>query len=147
MNRLILNKIIFIVSLILVYPFVYATLHQLVSRVQNDPEMPPRWNDTANDQHDAAIESLNRQEYQDFGPDAGDFNDSPPIFDEEPPVTQKHLCGDMDMKIPFVLSIGALDVVNFGPEDTILLQFPDRKFFEHTNLMGVSGLDSPGKAL
>ncbi|GER47913.1 L-ribulose-5-phosphate 4-epimerase UlaF [Striga asiatica] len=86
------------------------------------------------------------EESQDFDPDAGDFYDGPPIFDEEPPVTDKHLCKDMDMKIPFVLSIGALDVVNFGPEDTILLQFQDGKFFEHTNQMGVSGLDSPGKA-
>jgi len=34
-------------------------------------------------------------------------------------------------KIPFVGSVGALDMVNFGAPDTVPSKFADRKFFEH----------------
>lgn len=35
------------------------------------------------------------------------------------------------MKIPQVVSVGALDMVNFGPRETVPVQFSDRKFYEH----------------
>lgn len=34
-------------------------------------------------------------------------------------------------KIPFVGSVGALDMVNFGAPDTVPSKYADRKFFEH----------------
>ncbi|KAL0332920.1 UNVERIFIED_CONTAM: ToMV susceptible protein tm-1(GCR26) [Sesamum calycinum] len=37
----------------------------------------------------------------------------------------------LEKKIPLVLSIGALDVVNFGPKDTIPPNFQQRKIYEH----------------
>ncbi|GFP95359.1 upf0261 protein y4ou [Phtheirospermum japonicum] len=77
----------------------------------------------------------------------------------------------LEKKIPLVLSIGALDMVNFGPKDTIPSKFQQRKIYEHNEQnkkfaafiadklnkssskvcvclpkMGVSALDSPGKA-
>ena len=33
--------------------------------------------------------------------------------------------------IPQVVSVGALDMVNFGPPDTVPPQFKDRKFYQH----------------
>jgi len=33
--------------------------------------------------------------------------------------------------IPQVVSVGALDMVNFGPRDTVPQQFKDRKFYQH----------------
>ena len=35
------------------------------------------------------------------------------------------------MGIPQVISVGALDMVNFGPPDTIPTQFRDRQFYHH----------------
>ncbi|GAB4847464.1 ToMV susceptible protein tm-1(GCR26) [Ancistrocladus abbreviatus] len=37
----------------------------------------------------------------------------------------------LEKKIPFVLSVGALDMVNFGAKDTIPSSFQDRKIYEH----------------
>ncbi|KAI3450983.1 hypothetical protein Pfo_007648 [Paulownia fortunei] len=37
----------------------------------------------------------------------------------------------LEKKIPLVLSIGALDMVNFGPKDTIPSNFRRRKIYEH----------------
>lgn len=37
----------------------------------------------------------------------------------------------LEKKIPLVLSIGALDMVNFGPKDTIPSKFKQRKIYEH----------------
>ncbi|KAK6125674.1 hypothetical protein DH2020_040580 [Rehmannia glutinosa] len=37
----------------------------------------------------------------------------------------------LEKKIPLVLSIGALDMVNFGPKDTIPSKFQQRKIYEH----------------
>ncbi|KAL6518452.1 ToMV susceptible protein tm-1(GCR26) [Orobanche gracilis] len=37
----------------------------------------------------------------------------------------------LERKIPLVLSIGALDMVNFGPKDTIPIKFQERKIYEH----------------
>lgn len=37
----------------------------------------------------------------------------------------------IEKKIPFVLSVGALDMVNFGAKDTIPKNFQQRKIFEH----------------
>ncbi|KAL2236316.1 UNVERIFIED_CONTAM: ToMV susceptible protein tm-1(GCR26) [Sesamum indicum] len=37
----------------------------------------------------------------------------------------------LEKKIPLVLSIGALDMVNFGPKDTISPNFQQRKIYEH----------------
>jgi uncharacterized protein (UPF0261 family) len=34
--------------------------------------------------------------------------------------------------VPQVVSLGALDMVNFGPEDTVPTEFADRRFFVHT---------------
>ncbi|CAA0839259.1 Unknown protein [Striga hermonthica] len=39
----------------------------------------------------------------------------------------------LEKKIPIVLSIGALDMVNFGPKDTIPLKFQGRKIYEHND--------------
>ncbi|KAI1365570.1 hypothetical protein F5Y08DRAFT_171809 [Xylaria arbuscula] len=33
--------------------------------------------------------------------------------------------------VPQIVSVGALDMVNFGPKDTVPEKFSDRKFFEH----------------
>ncbi|KAL8473844.1 hypothetical protein ACS0TY_030631 [Phlomoides rotata] len=37
----------------------------------------------------------------------------------------------LEKKIPLVLSIGALDMVNFGPKDTLPSKFQQRKIYEH----------------
>ncbi|KAJ0893583.1 putative TIM-barrel domain, IGPS, aldolase-type TIM barrel [Helianthus annuus] len=37
----------------------------------------------------------------------------------------------IEKKIPFVLSVGALDMVNFGAKNTIPAEFQQRKIFEH----------------
>lgn len=37
----------------------------------------------------------------------------------------------IEKKIPLVLSVGALDMVNFGAKDTIPPQFQQRKFHVH----------------
>ncbi|XP_073065582.1 LOW QUALITY PROTEIN: toMV susceptible protein tm-1(GCR26)-like [Primulina eburnea] len=37
----------------------------------------------------------------------------------------------LDKKIPLVLSVGALDMVNFGPRDTVPSNFQQRKIYEH----------------
>ncbi|PIN15764.1 hypothetical protein CDL12_11573 [Handroanthus impetiginosus] len=37
----------------------------------------------------------------------------------------------LEKKIPLVLSIGALDMVNFGPRDTVPSKFQQRKIYEH----------------
>lgn len=37
----------------------------------------------------------------------------------------------IEEKIPFVLSVGALDMVNFGAKDTIPATFRNRKIYEH----------------
>lgn len=37
----------------------------------------------------------------------------------------------LEKKIPLVLSIGALDMVNFGSKDTIPSKFQQRKIYEH----------------
>ncbi|KAL0344263.1 UNVERIFIED_CONTAM: ToMV susceptible protein tm-1(GCR26) [Sesamum angustifolium] len=37
----------------------------------------------------------------------------------------------LEKKIPLVLSIGALDMVNFGPKDTLPPNFQQRKIYEH----------------
>ncbi|CAH1425813.1 unnamed protein product [Lactuca virosa] len=37
----------------------------------------------------------------------------------------------IEKKIPFVLSVGALDMVNFGPKNTIPTNFQQRKIYEH----------------
>lgn len=42
-----------------------------------------------------------------------------------------------EKKIPLVLSVGALDMVNFGPKDTIPSVFADRKFHVHTDQVSV----------
>ncbi|KAL3626745.1 ToMV susceptible protein tm-1(GCR26) [Castilleja foliolosa] len=87
----------------------------------------------------------------------------------------------LEKKLPLILSIGALDMVNFGPKDTIPSEFQQRKIYEHNEQvtlmrttvdeskkfaafiadklnkssskvhvclpkMGISALDSPGKA-
>src|SRR5947207_9912524 len=36
-----------------------------------------------------------------------------------------------EMGIPQVVSVGALDIVNFGPRDTVPAKFADRKFHVH----------------
>lgn len=36
-----------------------------------------------------------------------------------------------DMGIPQVVSVGALDMVNFGPRETVPEKFKDRKFYQH----------------
>lgn len=43
----------------------------------------------------------------------------------------------LENKIPLVLSIGALDMVNFGPKDTIPPRFQQRKIFEHNEQVKV----------
>lgn len=43
----------------------------------------------------------------------------------------------IDNKIPFVLSVGALDMVNFGPQDTIPPAFADRKIHVHNEQVSV----------
>ncbi|KAL5557342.1 hypothetical protein UlMin_039578 [Ulmus minor] len=37
----------------------------------------------------------------------------------------------IEKKVPLVLSVGALDMVNFGPKDTIPSEFQQRKIYEH----------------
>lgn len=37
----------------------------------------------------------------------------------------------IEMKVPLVLSVGALDMVNFGSKDTIPSIFQTRKIYEH----------------
>lgn len=36
-------------------------------------------------------------------------------------------------RIPQVISVGALDMVNFGPKDTVPAKFKDRRFYEHNS--------------
>ncbi|KNA10077.1 hypothetical protein SOVF_147710 isoform B [Spinacia oleracea] len=57
----------------------------------------------------------------------------------------------IEKKIPFVLSVGALDMVNFGAKDSIPSKFQDRKIHVHneqdiwgiTTEKGISALDAP----
>ena len=37
----------------------------------------------------------------------------------------------IENKVPLVLSVGALDMVNFGAKDTIPLMFQHRNIYEH----------------
>jgi len=37
----------------------------------------------------------------------------------------------IENKVPLVLSVGALDMVNFGAKDTIPLKFQQRNIYEH----------------
>jgi len=37
----------------------------------------------------------------------------------------------IEKRIPFVLSVGALDMVNFGVKDTMPSSFRERKIYEH----------------
>lgn len=37
----------------------------------------------------------------------------------------------IESKVPLVLSVGALDMVNFGAKDTIPLKFQQRNIYEH----------------
>lgn len=37
----------------------------------------------------------------------------------------------LEKNIPLVLSVGALDIVNFGARDTIPSKFQQRKIYEH----------------
>lgn len=37
----------------------------------------------------------------------------------------------IEKRIPLVLSVGALDMVNFGAKDTIPSNFQERKIYEH----------------
>lgn len=37
----------------------------------------------------------------------------------------------IEKKVPLVLSVGALDMVNFGAKDTIPFDFQQRKIYEH----------------
>ena len=39
--------------------------------------------------------------------------------------------GAVDMKIPQVVSVGALDMVNFGSKNTVPEKFKDRKLYVH----------------
>lgn len=39
----------------------------------------------------------------------------------------------LEMKIPLVLSVGALDMVNFGSKDTVPSKFQQRKLYEHND--------------
>ncbi|KAF7100886.1 hypothetical protein CFC21_102330 [Triticum aestivum] len=50
----------------------------------------------------------------------------------------------IDKKIPLVLSVGALDMVNFGAHDTIPAAFLDRKIHIHNEQKGISAIDAPG---
>ncbi|VAI73589.1 unnamed protein product [Triticum turgidum subsp. durum] len=50
----------------------------------------------------------------------------------------------IDKKIPLVLSVGALDMVNFGAHDTIPAAFSDRKIHIHNEQKGISAIDAPG---
>ncbi|XP_024977748.1 uncharacterized protein LOC112515272 isoform X1 [Cynara cardunculus var. scolymus] len=43
----------------------------------------------------------------------------------------------IEKKIPFVLSVGALDMVNFGAKDTIPTNFQQRKIWEHNEQVSV----------
>lgn len=43
----------------------------------------------------------------------------------------------IEKEIPFVLSVGALDMVNFGPKDTIPSKFQDRKIHVHNEQVSV----------
>lgn len=44
----------------------------------------------------------------------------------------------IEKRIPLVLSVGALDVVNFGAKDTIPSAFRDRKIHVHNEQVSVS---------
>lgn len=44
----------------------------------------------------------------------------------------------IEKKIPLVLSVGALDMVNFGPKDTIPSIFADRKIHVHNDQVSIS---------
>ena len=44
----------------------------------------------------------------------------------------------IDNKIPLVLSVGALDMVNFGGPDTIPAAFADRKIHIHNKQVSIS---------
>ena len=37
----------------------------------------------------------------------------------------------IEKKIPLVLSVGALDIVNFGSKDTVPSKFQQRRLYEH----------------
>lgn len=39
----------------------------------------------------------------------------------------------LEKRIPFVLSTGALDMVNFGPKDTVPSKFQERKLHVHND--------------
>lgn len=48
----------------------------------------------------------------------------------------------IEKKIPFVLSVGALDMVNFGAKDTVPGIFQQRKIYEHNEQVFSSCLAS-----
>ncbi|KAL6577407.1 hypothetical protein OROMI_011683 [Orobanche minor] len=54
----------------------------------------------------------------------------------------------VEKRIPLVLSTGALNMVNFGPKDTVPCKFQERMMHVHNDQpkMGASALDAPGKA-
>jgi uncharacterized protein (UPF0261 family) len=43
----------------------------------------------------------------------------------------------IDQKIPVVLTVGALDMVNFGSKDTIPAKFARRKLFVHNDQVSI----------
>ncbi|XP_039125271.1 toMV susceptible protein tm-1(GCR26) isoform X2 [Dioscorea cayenensis subsp. rotundata] len=51
----------------------------------------------------------------------------------------------IEKKVPLVLSVGALDMVNLGAKHTIPPAFENRKIYIHNDQNGVSALDAPGK--
>lgn len=56
----------------------------------------------------------------------------------------------IEKKIPLVLSVGALDMVNFGAKDTIPSKFQQRKIYEHNKQVRRlfdSGLSFPADSL
>jgi len=46
-------------------------------------------------------------------------------------------------KIPYLGSVGALDMVNFGSPNTVPAHYSGRDFYEHNPQVGVSALDAP----
>ena len=45
----------------------------------------------------------------------------------------------IDQKIPVVLSVGALDMVNFGSKNTVPAKFAHRKLFVHNDQVNMIG--------
>ena len=51
----------------------------------------------------------------------------------------------IEKKIPSVVSVGALDMVNFGAKTTIPSHLQKRNIHVHNEQKGISALDAPGK--